>query len=78
MPRPGRRSRGRPGNNTSQLQPTPRVQSPITQHLEKAKADDAPEGRKEGRKEGWEMIARFERQEIEEPKCEGEEDLVTM
>ncbi|KAI4476615.1 hypothetical protein M0804_013432 [Polistes exclamans] len=34
-PRPGRRSRGRPGNNTTQLQTTPRVQSPISQHLEK-------------------------------------------
>ncbi|XP_076294418.1 lysine demethylase 3 isoform X2 [Lasioglossum baleicum] len=36
VPRPGRRPRGRPGN-TAQLQTTPRIQSPISQHLEKEK-----------------------------------------
>ncbi|XP_014488908.1 PREDICTED: probable JmjC domain-containing histone demethylation protein 2C isoform X3 [Dinoponera quadriceps] len=34
VPRPGRRPRRRPGN-AAQLQTTPRVQSPIPQHLEK-------------------------------------------
>ncbi|XP_043588061.1 probable JmjC domain-containing histone demethylation protein 2C isoform X3 [Bombus pyrosoma] len=36
VPRPGRRPRGRPGN-AAQLQTTPRIQSPISQHLEKEK-----------------------------------------
>ncbi|XP_043506400.1 probable JmjC domain-containing histone demethylation protein 2C isoform X1 [Frieseomelitta varia] len=36
VPRPGRRPRGRPGNAT-QLQTTPRIQSPISQHLEKGR-----------------------------------------
>ncbi|XP_011264721.2 probable JmjC domain-containing histone demethylation protein 2C isoform X3 [Camponotus floridanus] len=36
VPRPGRRPRRRPGN-AAQLQATPRVQSPISQHLEKEK-----------------------------------------
>ncbi|XP_076625774.1 lysine demethylase 3 isoform X2 [Colletes latitarsis] len=36
VPRPGRRPRGRPGNAT-QLQTTPRIQSPVSQHLEKEK-----------------------------------------
>lgn len=36
QPRPGRRPRGRPGN-AAQLQTTPRIQSPISQHLEKGK-----------------------------------------
>lgn len=38
QPRPGRRPRGRPGN-TAQLQTTPRIQSPISQHLEKGESD---------------------------------------
>lgn len=36
QPRPGRRPRGRPGNAT-QLHTAPRIQSPISQHLEKGR-----------------------------------------
>lgn len=36
QPRPGRRPRGRPGN-AAQLHTAPRIQSPISQHLEKGR-----------------------------------------
>ncbi|KAH0950199.1 hypothetical protein HN011_004546, partial [Eciton burchellii] len=36
-PRPGRRPRRRPGNAAQLQAATPRVQSPISQHLEKGK-----------------------------------------
>lgn len=48
QPRPGRRPRGRPGNAT-QLHAAPRIQSPISQHLEKGRhlSDSNSEGLKE-------------------------------